>query len=79
MIPLSEIHIIQTRLRFSNILSNKLQAKLCIQCKLDMVLNRFKEVNIIGEMDIKQKLLEIVCLDMTYMIPLMHKVKTKGS
>lgn len=41
--------------------------------------NSFKEVNIRGKVNIKQKLLKIACPVMNSMVPPFHKVKTKGS
>jgi len=65
MIPLQEIHIMWTRLTFSNVSSSQSQGQLSIQRKLDMVLNHFKDVDIAGKVTIKQKLLDIVCPLMT--------------
>lgn len=45
----------------------------------DLVLELFKEVNIAGKVNIKQKLLEIACPTMTSMVPSMHKVKTNDA
>jgi len=43
------------------------------------MLNIFKEVDIVGKVTIKQKLLDIVCPSMTSMLPLMSKIKMKGA
>jgi len=43
------------------------------------LLSRFNKVDIVGKIIIKQKLLEIACLAMTQIVPLMQKVKTKGA
>jgi len=44
-----------------------------------MVVNRFSEVDIVGKVTIKQKLLEIMCPAMTSIVTPMQKVKTKGA
>jgi len=53
MIPLQEIHIMWTRLTFSNVSSSQLEGQLSIQKELDMVLNHFKDVDIAGKVTIK--------------------------
>ncbi|XP_052728537.1 uncharacterized protein LOC108327432 [Vigna angularis] len=79
MIPLGEFHVMWTRLSISDIVSNESQPELSKQHELTMVEEKFKEVEIGGKVTIKQKLLDIVCPAMTSMIPLLHKVKTKGA
>lgn len=43
---LAEIHIMWTKLSFSNFITNESQPELCIQHELDMVEECFKEVDI---------------------------------
>ncbi|XP_047149552.1 uncharacterized protein LOC124821675 [Vigna umbellata] len=79
MIPLSEFHVMWTRLSISDIVSNESQLELSIQRELAMVKEKFKEVEIRGKVTIKQKLIDIVCPAMTSMIPPLDKVNTKGA
>ncbi|XP_014522491.1 uncharacterized protein LOC106778994 [Vigna radiata var. radiata] len=79
VIPLGEFHVMWTRLSISDIVSNESQPKLSIQRELAMVGEKFKEVQIGGKVMIKEKLLDIVCPEMTSMIPPLDKVKTKGA
>lgn len=79
MIPLQEIHIMWTRLTFSNVSSTQLEDQLSIQRELDLVLNHFKDIDIVGKVIIKQKLLDIVRPLMTSMLSLASKIKTKGA
>jgi len=78
-IPLNEVHVMWTRLSFLDISSSESSSELSIQMKFDVILNRFKEVDIGGKVTIKSKLREIAYPDMTSTCPLMDKVKTKGS
>jgi len=68
-----------TRLSFSDISCSELRSKLCIQQDIDVIVARFKEVDIAGKVAIKSKLHEIAYPDMTSMCPPVDKVKTKGS
>ena len=79
VIPLTVLHIMWTRLSFSNISSNESLPWLCIDKEIDMVVNCFSEVDIAGKVTIKQKLLEIVCPAMTSMVAPMQKIKIKGA
>ncbi|XP_027915159.1 uncharacterized protein LOC114174522 [Vigna unguiculata] len=79
MIPLQEIHVMWTRLSFSNVSSSQSEGQLSIQREVDLLLNLFKEVDIAGKVTIKHKLLDIVCPSMTSMLPPPSKVKTKGA
>jgi len=79
VIPPIVLHIMWTRLSFSNISSNESLPRLCIDKEIDIVVNRFSEVDIVGKVTIKQKLLEITSLAMTSMVPPMEKFKTKGA
>jgi len=79
VIPPTVLHIMWTRLSFSNISSNESLPRLCIDKEIDMVVNRFSEVDIVGKVTIKQKLHEIACHAMTSMVAPMRKVKTKGA
>ena len=79
MVPLTALHIMWTRLSFSIISSNESLLKLCIDNEINMVVNRFIEVDIAGKVTIKQKLLEIMSPEMTSMVRPMEKVKTKGA
>jgi len=49
LIPLIVLHIMWTRLSFSNILSNESHPKLCIDKEIDLVVNHFSEVDIVGK------------------------------
>jgi len=51
VITMHEIHIMWTRLTFSDISSIESQTKLCIQKELDVGVNRFKEVDIAEKID----------------------------
>jgi len=77
MIPLQEIHVMWTRLSFSNVSSSQSEGQLSIQREVDLLLNLFKEVDIAGKVTIKHKLLDIICPSMTSMLPLASKIKTK--
>ncbi|XP_027940130.1 uncharacterized protein LOC114194217 [Vigna unguiculata] len=79
IIPLQEIHVMWTRLSFSNVSSSQSEGQLSIQREVDLLLNLFKEVDIAGKVTIKHKLLDIVCPSMTSMLPPPSKVKTKGA
>jgi len=79
MIPLQEIHVMWTRLSFSNVSSSQSEGQLSIQREIDLLLNLFKEVDIVGKVTIKHKLLDIVCPSMTSMLSSSSKVKTKGA
>jgi len=79
MIPLQEIHVMWTRLSFSNVSSSQSEGQLSIQREVDLLLNLFKEVDIAGKVTIKHKLLDIVFPSMTSMLPPLSKVKTKGA
>ncbi|XP_027940169.1 uncharacterized protein LOC114194244 [Vigna unguiculata] len=79
IIPLQEIHVMWTRLSFSNVSSSQSEGQLSIQREVDLLLNLFKEVDIAGKVIIKHKLLDIVSLSMTSMLPPPSKVKTKGA
>jgi len=54
------------------------EGQLSIQSEVDLLLNLFKEVDIVGKVTIKHKLLDIVCPSMTSMLPPASKIKTKG-
>ena len=79
IIPLQEIHVMWTRLSFSNVSSSQSEGQLSIQREVDLLLNLFKEVDIAGKVTIKHKLLDIVCPSMASMLPPPSKVKTKGA
>ncbi|BAT99706.1 hypothetical protein VIGAN_10121400 [Vigna angularis var. angularis] len=79
MIPLGEIHIMWRRLSFSNVELNEIEPELSIERELNMVQERFNEVDIGGKVTIKQKLLDIACCTMTSMVPPLHRVKTNGA
>ncbi|XP_052723783.1 uncharacterized protein LOC128193738 [Vigna angularis] len=78
-IPLGEFHIMWRRLSFSNVELNETEPLLSIKDELKLVEERFNEVDIGGKVIVKQKLVDIVCLAMTSMVPPLHKVKTKGA
>lgn len=78
VIPLDEVHIMGTRLSFSIIASPK-SIELPIQEDTNLILHRFKEVDITRKVIIKYKLREIACPDLTSMVVPIHKMKTKGS
>jgi len=78
VIPLNEVHVMWTRLSFSDISSGKLSSELSCQEEFEVITNQFKEVDIVGKLTIKNKLREIAYLDMTSMCPSREKIKTKG-
>ncbi|XP_027941045.1 uncharacterized protein LOC114194832 [Vigna unguiculata] len=49
-----------------------------VHSEVDLLLNIFKEVDIVGKVTIKHKLLDIVYPSMTSMLPPASKIKTKG-
>jgi len=53
VIPSTILHILWTGLSFSNISSNESLPRLCIDKEIDMVVNFFSEVDIIGKVTIK--------------------------
>jgi len=55
MIPLQEIHVMWTRLSFSNVSSSQSEGQLSIQREVDLLLNLFKEVDIARKVTIKGK------------------------
>jgi len=79
VIPLNEVHVMWTRLSFSDIFSGQSSSEFSIQQEFDVIANRFKELDMGGKLKIKNKLHEIAYPDMTSMCPLRKKVKTKGS
>ena len=79
LIPLTEVHVMWTKLSFSYISCSESRSELCIQQDIDIIVARFKDVDIAGKVAIKSKLHEIAYPDMTSMCPPVDKVKTKGS
>jgi len=59
VIPLTVLHIMWTRLSFSNISSNESQAKLCIDKETDLVFNLFTKVDIVGKLTINRSYLKL--------------------
>ncbi|XP_068483428.1 uncharacterized protein [Phaseolus vulgaris] len=78
-IPLQSVHLIWTRLSFLDISSDDTSAELSIQQEWVVIMNRFKEVDMAGKINIKAKLREITYLDNTSLCPPREKVKTKGA
>ncbi|XP_052730513.1 uncharacterized protein LOC108324532 [Vigna angularis] len=74
-----QIGLNSSKLHFSNVELNETEPQLSIKDELKQVEERFNEVDVGGKVTIKQKLLEIVCPTLTSMVPLLHKVKTKGA
>ena len=79
VMPLTEVHVMWTRLSFSNMSCSESSSKLSIQQEFDVILNCFKQVDIVGKVTIKSKLSEIAYPDMTSMCSPVDIVKTKGS
>jgi len=79
MIPLNEVHVMWTRLSFSDLSSSQSSSELSVQQEIDVILDRFNKVDIGGKLTIKGKLREIAYPDMTSLCPPLKKVKTKGS
>jgi len=79
IIPLNRVHVMWTRLSFSDISSSESSSKLSIEQKFDIILDRFKEFDIGGKVTIKSKLREIAFLGMTSICSPLDKVKIKGS
>ena len=65
MIPLHEVHVMWTRLSFSDISSGQSSSELSYEQEFDVIAKRFKEVDIGGKLTIKNKLREIAYPDMT--------------
>ncbi|XP_068477380.1 PKS-NRPS hybrid synthetase cheA-like [Phaseolus vulgaris] len=78
-IPLQSVHLIWTRLSFLDISSDDTSAELSIQQEWAVIMNRFKEVDMAGKINIKAKLREIAYPDNTSLCPPREKVKTKGA
>jgi len=53
-IPLNSMHVIGTRVNFSDMSPCNTSSKLFIQQKIDIILNYFKEVDIVGKVTIKR-------------------------
>jgi len=79
VILLNEVHVMWTRLSFSDISSGQSSFELSIQQEFDVIANGFKELDMGGKLTIKNKLHEIAYPDMTFICPPREKVKTKGS
>jgi len=60
VIPLNEVHVMWTRLNFSYLSECHSSSELSIQQEWDVILSRFKQVDICGKVTIKNKLCEIV-------------------
>ena len=78
-IPLQSVHLIWTRLSFLDISSDDTSTELSIQQEWAVIMNRFKEVDMVGKINIKAKLREIAYPDNTSLCPQREKVKTKGA
>ncbi|XP_052727423.1 PKS-NRPS hybrid synthetase cheA-like [Vigna angularis] len=79
IIPLGEIHVMWTRLSISGIVSNESLPEFSIDHEVQLVQERFNKVDIGEKVNIKQKMIEIACPEMTSMVAPTHKVKTKGA
>ena len=77
-IPLQSMHLIWTRLSCLEISTSDTLAQLSMQQEVDIIMNRFIEIDITGKVNIKAKLCEIAYLDKTSLCPPSQKVKTKG-
>jgi len=62
VISLNVLHVMWTRLSFSNISSNESLPRLCIDKEIDMVVNHFSEVDIAGKVIIKKSHLKLCVL-----------------
>jgi len=79
VIPLSEVHMVWTRLSFSDLSLSQSSSELFIQQNWDVIFKCFEEVDIGGKITIKDKLREIAYLDMTSLCPPLETVKTNES
>ncbi|XP_068487107.1 uncharacterized protein [Phaseolus vulgaris] len=79
VIPLNEVHVMWTRLSFSDLSECDSSSELSIQQEWDVILSRFKQVDMCGKVTIKNKLREIAYPDMTTLCAPLNVVKTKGS
>ncbi|XP_068492246.1 uncharacterized protein [Phaseolus vulgaris] len=79
VIPLNEVHVMWTRLSFSDLSECDSSSELSIQQEWDVILSRFKQVDMCGKVTIKNKLREIAYPDMTILCAPLNVVKTKGS
>ncbi|XP_068475253.1 uncharacterized protein [Phaseolus vulgaris] len=79
VIPLNEVHVMWTRLSFSDLSKCDSSSELSIQQEWDVILSRFKQVDMCGKVTIKNKLCEISYLYMTTLCAPLNVVKTKGS
>lgn len=78
-ILLQSVHFICTQLSFSDTSSHDTSAESSIQQKFDVIMNRFKEVDFVGKVNIKAMLREIEYPNKTSLCPPIEKVKTKGA
>ncbi|XP_014511731.1 uncharacterized protein LOC106770434 [Vigna radiata var. radiata] len=79
MIPIGEIHVIWTRLSISRTVSTESLPEFSLDREVKLVQERFKNVDIGEKVNIRHKMLEIACPEMTSMLAPAHKVKTKGA
>jgi len=79
VIPLNEVHVMWTRLSFSDLSSSQSSSQLSIKQEWHVISKRFEELDIGGKMTLKGKLAEIAYPNMTSLCPPMENVKTKGS
>ena len=79
VIPLNEVHVMWMRLSFSKLSKCDSSSELSIQQERDVILSRFKQVDIYGKVTIKNMLCEIAYLDMTTLCAPLNTVKIKGS
>jgi len=75
VIPLNVVHVMWTRLSFSDLSSSELS----IKQEWEVISKCFDELDIGGKITIKGKLAEIAYPTMTSLCPPLEKVKTKGS
>ena len=79
VIPLNQVHVMWTRLSFSDLSSSKSSSELSIKQEWEVISKRFDELDIGGKITMKGKLAEIAYSTMTSLCPPLEKVKTKGS
>jgi len=73
VIPLYEVHVMWTRLSFSDLSSSQSSSELSVRQEIDNILDHFDKVDIGGKITIKGKLREIAYPNMTSLGPLYGK------
>ena len=79
VIPLNVVHVMWTRLSFSDLSSSQSSCELSIKREWEVISKRFDELDIGGKITIKGKPTDIAFPTMTSLCTPLEKVQTKGS